>query len=71
MLAHEPSIFVNREYLVGAQLTLIDPTRTHRNPERLPLDHHTQIPTRPQQPPTRMKPLRNGCQARRNVLKAI
>jgi hypothetical protein len=67
ILVHDASIFINRQNLLRPQFTLINPTRTHRDSERLPLDHGTKIPTRPQQPPTRMKPLRYRGELRCNL----
>src|SRR6185369_5153377 len=67
ILAHDASILIDRQHLLRPELTLIDPTRTHRNPQRLTLDHRTQIPPRPQQPPTPMKPPRHRRQPRCNL----
>src|SRR6185369_7511716 len=39
--------------------------------KRFSLDHRTKIPTRPQQPPARMKPFGHRHQSGRNLLKAI
>src|SRR5262249_17536137 len=64
---NDASILIDREHLLRHQLTLIDPTRAHRQSERLPLDHRTQIPTRPQQPSARMKSLRNHRHPRRKL----
>ena len=55
----------------GRKFTLIHPTRAHRQLQRLTLDHRTQIPTRPQQPPTRMKPPRHRGKAGSNLSEPI
>src|SRR5215211_6238531 len=71
VLADDASILINRQYLLRSELTLVDPTRTHRDPQRLTLDHRAKIPTRPQQPPARMKPLRHRRQLRGNLRDAL
>src|ERR1051325_9346489 len=68
---NDTSILIDREHLVRFQLTLIDTTRTHRQSERLTLDHRTQIPTRPQQPPARIKPLPNPRHPRRKLREVV
>src|ERR1051325_1492833 len=71
IVVNDTSILIDREHLVRFQLTLIDTTRTHRQSERLTLDHRTQIPTRPQQPPPRIKPIRDHRHPRRKLREVV
>jgi hypothetical protein len=71
MLAHDSRILVDREELIRREFTLIDPTRTHRDPQRLTLDHRTQIPTSPEQPPAPMKTPGDGGKPGTELLKVV
>jgi hypothetical protein len=71
ILVHDASILIDREHLIRRKLTFIATTRTHREPERLTLDHRTQIPTRPKQPPAPMKALRSRREVRRKFREVL
>jgi hypothetical protein len=71
MLAHDSRILVDREELIRREFTLIDPTGTHRDPQRLTLDHRTQIPTSPEQPPAPMKTPGDGGKPGTELLKVV
>src|SRR4030095_13731177 len=64
-------MLINREELLRLELPFIHATRTHRQVKRLTLDHHTQIPARPHQPPARMKRPRYRSKPLGNLHEAI
>ena len=71
MIAHYPRLFIDGKELFGREFTLVDAARTHREAQRLTLDHGTKVPTRPEQPPTPVETLRHRGQPLCNLTKLI